>query len=57
MTSTDEKEKGAAAWANNDYALAITHFTSAIEIGGDKDFLKVFLKKSSVLRILVDIRD
>lgn len=57
MTSTDEKEKGAAAWANNDYALAIIHFTNAIEIGGDKDFLKVFLKKSSVLTILVDIRD
>jgi hypothetical protein len=45
MTSVDEKEKGAAAWASNDYPLAITHFTNAIEIGGDNDFLKVFSKK------------
>ena len=41
MTSVEEKEKGAAAWAANNYPLAITHFTNAIEIGGDKDFLKV----------------
>ena len=57
MTSVDEKEKGAAAWASNDYPLAITHFTNAIEIGGDKDFLKVFSLKSSVFRMLLDIRD
>jgi hypothetical protein len=41
MTSVEEKEKGAAAWAANNYPLAVTHFTNAIEIGGDKDFLKV----------------
>ena len=41
MTSLEEKEKGAAAWTANNYPLAITHFTKAIEIGGDKDFLKV----------------
>ena len=41
MTSLDEKEKGAAAWTANNYPLAITHFTKAIEIGGEKDFLKV----------------
>ena len=43
MTSLEEKEKGAAAWTANNYPLAITHFTKAIEIGGDKDFLKVSL--------------
>ena len=41
MTSLDEKEKGATAWAAGDFPLSITHFTRAIEIGGDKDFLKV----------------
>ena len=41
MTSVEEKEKGAAAWAANNFPLAVTHFTNAIEIGGDKDFLKV----------------
>lgn len=41
MTSLEEKELGAAAWAANNYPLAITHFTNAIEIGGEKDFMKV----------------
>jgi hypothetical protein len=41
MTSIEAKERGAAAWIAQDFNLAITHFSTAIEIGGDKDFLKV----------------
>jgi hypothetical protein len=41
MTSLEEKELGAAAWSAGNYPLAITHFTNAIEIGGDKEFIKV----------------
>ena len=41
MTSIEAKERGAAAWVAQDFNLAITHFSTAIEIGGDKDFLKV----------------
>ena len=42
MTSTEAKERGAAAWVAQDFKEAVIHFSTAIEIGGDKDFLKVF---------------
>ena len=41
MTSIEAKERGAAAWLAQDFNLAVTHYSTAIEIGGDKDFLKV----------------
>ena len=44
MTSIEAKEKGAAAWVAQDFNLAVAHFSTAIEIGGDKDFLKVLVR-------------
>jgi tetratricopeptide (TPR) repeat protein len=35
------KADGSAAWSVGNYPLAAEHFTTAINIGGDKEFLKV----------------
>jgi hypothetical protein len=54
MTSIEAKERGAAAWVAQDFNLAITHFSTAIEIGGDKDFLKVPMCMCVVLPKAID---
>lgn len=35
------KSDGTTAWSAGSYSLAAEHFTTAINIGGDKEFLKV----------------
>jgi tetratricopeptide (TPR) repeat protein len=51
MTSLEEKEKGAAAWSANNFPLAILHFSNAIEIGGEKEFIKVVYSNRSVANL------
>lgn len=53
MTSLEEKELGAAAWTANDYPLAITHFTKAIELSSDKEFLKIVFSNRSVANLKI----
>jgi tetratricopeptide (TPR) repeat protein len=35
------KSDGATAWSAGNFLLAVEHFTTAINLGGDKEFLKV----------------
>lgn len=56
------KSDGSFAWSAGNYAQAAEHFTTAINIGGDKEFLKVlysnrsaaYLKLSKVTEALRD---
>lgn len=39
--ATQAKSDGAAAWSAGNFSQAAEHFTTAINLGGDKEFLKV----------------
>lgn len=41
------KSDGTTAWSAGSYSLAAEHFTTAINIGGDKEFLKVLYSNRS----------
>lgn len=41
------KNDGSTAWSAGNYVLAAEHFTTAINIGGDKEFLKVLYSNRS----------
>lgn len=41
------KSDGTTAWSAGSYSLAAEHFTTAINLGGDKEFLKVLYSNRS----------
>jgi stress-induced-phosphoprotein 1 len=41
------KTDGTTAWSAGSYSLAAEHFTTAINIGGDKEFLKILYSNRS----------
>lgn len=61
-SAAEEKLAGTTAWSEGNFSLAVEHFTKAIEVGGDSDFLKVlysnrsaaYLKQNKASEALLD---
>jgi hypothetical protein len=43
--AVEAKSQGGISWSSGNYAEAAQHFTTALEIGGDKDFMQVLIER------------